>query len=95
MSALKGNTKGDKLDLLRRRANEIKAALEAVQAKQRQQEKADDRHLKALIGAAMIADIETAEAPDRTRRKAYITEVLARNAMSGPSRVFLKVKGWL
>lgn len=92
-----GNS-GDKVDALRKRANEIKAALEAVQAKQRQQEKADDRHIKALIGAAMVADVESADGGDkqeRTRRKAYIGEVLARNTVSEPARAFLKVKGWL
>ena len=53
---MRGNTGGDKVDALRKRASEIKAALEAVQAKQRQQEKADDRRIKALIGEAMVAD---------------------------------------
>jgi hypothetical protein len=66
-----------------------------VQAKQRQQEKADDRRVKALIGAAMVADVEGADAADQTKRKAYISDVLARNTVAEPARAFLKVKGWL
>jgi hypothetical protein len=90
MSVSKNNNSGDKVDALRKRAHEIKAALEAVQAKQRQQEKADDRRVKALIGAALVADVEGADTEERARRKTYITEALARNTVSGPSRAFLK-----
>jgi hypothetical protein len=95
---LRTGNNGDKVDALRKRANEIKAALEAVQAKQRQQEKADDRRVKALIGAAMVADVENADGGDKqelARRKAYIGDVLVRNTVSEPARAFLKVKGWL
>jgi hypothetical protein len=93
---LKDVKTGDKVDALRKRANEIKAALEAVQAKQRQQEKADDRRVKALIGAAVIADVEGgADTADGKQRKAYVSESLARNTVSGPARTFLKMKGWL
>jgi hypothetical protein len=92
---LRGNTGGDKVDALRKRASEIKAALEAVQAKQRRQEKADDRRIKALIGEAMVADVEGASAAEQSGRKAYISEVLARNTVAEPARAFLKVKGWL
>jgi hypothetical protein len=92
---LRGSNGGDKVDALRKRANEIRAALEAVQAKQREQEKADDRRVKALIGAAMVADVEVADAGDQTKRKAYISDVLARNTVAEPARAFLKVKGWL
>jgi uncharacterized membrane-anchored protein len=95
MSALKSNESGDKVDALRRRAHEIKAALEAVQAKQRQQEKADDRRVKALIGAALVADVEGADTEEQARIKTYIGQALARNTVSGPARAFLKVKGWL
>jgi hypothetical protein len=93
---LKDVKTGDKVDALRKRANEIKAALEAVQAKQRQQEKADDRRVKSLIGAAVIADVEGgADTADGKQRKAYVSEILARNTVSGPARTFLKMKGWL
>jgi hypothetical protein len=93
---LRGVKTGDKVDALRKRASEIKAALEAVQAKQRQQEKADDRHVKALIGAAVVADIEVgADTADGKQRKAYVSEILARNTVSESARAFLKVKGWL
>src|SRR5712691_1269647 len=67
---VRGSKGEDKLDALRKRANEIKAALEAVQAKQRQQEKADDRQVKALIGTAMVADVEGADKDEQTKRKA-------------------------
>jgi hypothetical protein len=92
---VRGNTGGDKVDALRKRASEIKAALEAVQAKQRQQERADDRRIKALIGEAMVADVEGASAAEQSGRKAYISDVLARNTVAEPARAFLKVKGWL
>lgn len=85
----------DKVDALRKRANEMRAALEAVQIKQRQQEKADDKHVKALIGAALVADVERADKEERAQRKAYISEALARNTVSEPARAFLRVKGWL
>ena len=86
---------GDKVDALRKRASEIRAALEAVQAKQRQQEKADERRVKALIGAAIVADVEGVEGAEQARRKEYVSAVLARNTVSEPARSFLKVKGWL
>lgn len=92
---MRGSKGGDKVDALRQRANEIKAALETVQAKQRQQEKADDGQVKALIGAAMVADVAGADEDERTKRRAYISEVLARNTVSEPARAFLRVKGWL
>lgn len=92
---MRGNNGGDKVDALRKRASEIKAALEAVQAKQRQQEKVDDRRVKALIGAAMVADVENADTTEQARLKAYISDVLARNTVAEPARAFLKVKGWL
>ncbi|MDP8983001.1 MAG: hypothetical protein M3O35_20690 [Acidobacteriota bacterium] len=92
---MRGNNGGDKVDALRKRASEIKAALEAVQAKQRQQEKVDDRRVKALIGAAMVADVENADAAEQARMKTYISDVLARNTVAEPARAFLKVKGWL
>ncbi len=92
---MRGVKTGDKVDALRKRADEIKAALEAVQAKQKQQEKSDDRQLKALIGAAMVADIDATEKDERASRKAYVSEVLARNTVSASARAFLKVKGWL
>jgi hypothetical protein len=92
---LRGAKSGDKVDVLRKRANEIKAALEAVQAKQRQQEKTDDRRIKMLIGTAMVADVDAAEKEQRSQRKVLIAEVLARNTVSEGARAFLKVKGWL
>lgn len=92
---MRRNTGGDKVDALRKRASEIKAALEVVQAKQRQQEKVDDRRVKALIGAAMVADVENADTTEQTRMKTYISDVLARNTVAEPARAFLKVKGWL
>ena len=85
----------DKVDALRKRASEMKVALEAVQAKQRQQEKLDDRRVKILIGTAMVADVDNAETTEQARRKAYISDVLARNTVAEPARAFLKVKGWL
>ena len=92
---MRGTKSSDKVDALRKRANEIKAALEAVQAKQRQQEKTDDRRTKMLIGTAMVADVDAAEKEQRSQRKALIAEVLARNTVSEAARGFLKVKGWL
>lgn len=92
---MRGTKSGDKVDALRKRANEIKAALEAVQTKQRQQEKTDDRRIKMLIGTAMVADVDAAEKEQRSQRKILIAEVLARNTVSEPARAFLKVKGWL
>jgi hypothetical protein len=73
----------------------MRAALEAVQDKQRQQEKKDDRHLKALIGAAIVADVECANEAERAQKKTYVSDVLARNTVAEPARAFLKVKGWL
>jgi hypothetical protein len=93
---LRPRTTGDKVDALRKRANEIKAALEAVQAKQRAQEKSDDRRLKALIGSAVVADVEScADTAEQEKRKAYIGGVLVRNTVSETARAFLRIKGWL
>jgi hypothetical protein len=92
---LRGSNGGDKVDALRKRASEIRTALEAVQAKQRQQEKSDEQRVKMLIGAAIVADVEGAGGAEQARRKDYVSEVLARNTASEPARAFLKVKGWL
>jgi len=92
---LRTKNSGDKVDALRKRANEIKAALGAVQAKQRKQERLDDRRLKLLIGMAVVADVQCDDAAEGNQRKAYIAEVLARNTVSETARTFLKVKGWL
>jgi hypothetical protein len=92
---LRGTKTGDKVDALRKRADEIKVALEAIQAKQRQQEKTDDHRIKMLIGTAMVADVDAAEKEQRSQRKALIAEVLARNTVSEAARAFLKIKGWL
>lgn len=92
---MRGTKAGDKVDALRKRANEIKAALEAVQTKQRQQEKTDGRRIKMLIGTAMVADVDAAEKEQRSQRKSLIAEVLARNTVSEAARSFLKIKGWL
>jgi hypothetical protein len=92
---LRGSNCGDKVDALRKRANEMRVALEAVQAKQRQQEKADARHLQALIGAAVVADVDGAEPAEGAKKRAYVSEILARNTVSEAARAFLRVKGWL
>jgi hypothetical protein len=94
-SILRAHKAEDKVDALRKRASEIRAALEAVQAKQREQEKEDDLHLKLLIGSAMIVDVENASEDERMQKKVYISDVLAKNTVAQPARAFLKIKGWL
>lgn len=85
----------DKVATLQKRADEMKVALEAVQLKQRQQEKADDHRVKALIGAAMVASVESGANEDKAERKAYISDVLTRNTVAESARAFLRVKGWI
>jgi len=92
---LRGSNGADKVDALRKRANEMRVALEAVQAKQRQQEKADARHLQALIGAAVVADVDGAEPAEGAKKRAYVGEILARYTVSEAARAFLRAKGWL
>jgi hypothetical protein len=83
------------LETLRKRAGEIKAALKAVQAKQKAQARADDERLKSLIGEALIDDAESAGPETRGGRRAYISEVLDRQTKPPAARAFLKAKGWL
>lgn len=87
----------DKVDALRKRAEDIRAALEAVQSKQRQQERKDRQRLASEIGEAVLQDIEAAEPEERPKRRALISEVITRRApeLSASARSFLKVKGWL
>jgi hypothetical protein len=87
-------TRPDALSKLSRRADDLRAALREMQSRKRNQEKADRERLEALVGFALLADIEADKASGGGRR-AYISEVLDRLITSGPSRAFLATKGWL
>ncbi len=84
-----------RLDQLSRRAEELKAALREMQARRRAQERIDGRRLEALVGRALVADVEAVEGEARVRRQAYIIEVLAKVVSSDIEIAFLKSKSWL
>jgi hypothetical protein len=92
---MRANKSTGKLDALHQRVTEMKAALEAVQTAERQQEKTDALRLEALVGAAVVADVAGATDDEGARRKTYISEALSRHVVAGPARAFLKMKGWL
>lgn len=83
----------DTLTKLSRRAADIAAALKEVKARQRAQERADRERLEALIGSALLAEVEASS--DSGSRRAYISEVLDKQTTSPISRSFLVAKGWL
>lgn len=87
-----GTTAGTKLGVLIKRQSEIKDALKEIQRRRRAQEKTDRLRLEAEIGAAILADAESASGGGR---RAYIIEVLDRTVTSEITRAFLRSKGWL
>jgi hypothetical protein len=90
----KNGTRLDAVSRLSRRAADIRAALKQVRARQRAQERTDRLRLEALIGSAVLLEIEASGVDVSGAHRAYISEALAKHAPE-PSRGFLKAKGWL
>ena len=80
----------DRLEALRKQAEQLKARIAKIEAKQAAQARKEDTRLKVVVGAALLADaklnVETLE---------FIRAVLPRAVPAPRDREFLKAKGWL
>ena len=83
-------TKNERLEALRKRANEIKAKIAAVEAMDKGRQRKDENRVKILVGAGVIAD--TVKNPET---RAGVVSVLDRAITAPKDREFLKAKGWL
>ena len=83
-------TKNERLEALRKRANEIKAKIAAVEAMDKGRQRKDENRVKILVGAGVIADTEK-----HPETRAGVVSVLDRAITAPKDREFLKAKGWL
>ena len=86
---------GKKLQAIIQQQADIKVALKEIQARRRAQERADRQRLEALIGAAVLADLESASQDSHDGRRAYVCQVLDRYIQTEGSRAFIRSKGML
>jgi hypothetical protein len=84
----------DALTRLSRRTEDMRAALKEIQKRERAQAKADRLRLEALIGFAVLADLEARSDDTAGVRRAYICEVLDRHIENNSSRSFVRTKGF-
>ena len=80
----------DRLEALKKQAEQLKARIAKIEAKQAAQARKEETRLKVLIGAALLADAKLNE-----KTAALIRAVLPRAVAAPRDREFLKAKGWL
>src|ERR1039457_3459973 len=83
-------TTNGKLEALRKRASEIQAQIEKVEAKEKGKKRKEENRVKILVGVGIIAD--TLKNPET---RAGVVSVLDRAITAPKDREFLKTKGWL
>ncbi len=80
----------DELKDLKAREAKLKAKIDALSARQKEQARKDDTRLKVLIGAAVLAD---AKANPQT---GLFLKAILRRAVTAPrDKEFLQDKGWM
>lgn len=80
----------ERLAALKQQAEQLKARIAKIEAKQATQARKEDTRLKVVVGAALLADAKLNPATSD-----FIGSVLARAVTSQRDRDFLKAKGWL
>lgn len=94
----KAETKADKIEALKKKQAQIESQIKALQAQDSAKKRKEETHLKILIGAAMMADIEKTTAGNveaGAKQKKAIIEVLNRAIQLKKDRDFLQAAGWL
>lgn len=91
-------TKNERIEALKKKQAQIQAQIQALQQKENIQKRKEETHLKILIGAAVMADIEknmesSVESGDK--QKKAIRELLNRAIQIKKDRDFLTARGWL
>jgi len=89
------NATGGKLGTIISREARARAAYKEMQSRRREQEKADRQRLGELIGAAILADLESTGRDSRDAQRAYVCDVLDRYINTESSRAFIRSKGML
>ena len=80
----------EQVESLRKRAEQLKAKIAAIEARGAAVARKEDPRLKVLVGAALLADAKL-----RPQTALLIREVLARAVSTQRDRDFLQSKGWL
>lgn len=80
----------ERLAALKQQADQLKARIAKIEARQAAQARKEDTRLKVVVGAALLADAKLNPATADS-----IRSVLARAVTAQRDRVFLKAKGWL
>jgi hypothetical protein len=92
------DAKTTKIEALKKKQAQIEEQIKALEAKDNAKKRKEETHLKILIGAAMIADVEKTTAGNAeagAKQKAAIKEVLNRAIQLKKDRDFLTAAGWL
>lgn len=89
------NATGGKLGTIMNREARARAAYKEMQSRRREQEKADRQRLGELIGAAVLADLESTGRGSCDAQRAYVCDVLDRYIQTESSRAFIRSKGML
>lgn len=91
-------SKQEKIEALRKKEAQIKAKLAALEKQANAEKRKEDTRLKVLIGAAILADIDSQEALNPSfaaQQKTTLRTVLERAIQAPRDREFLIAKGWL
>lgn len=94
----KPETKADKIAALKKRQAQLQKQIDDLQAKADTKKRKEETHLKILIGAALLSDIEKTTAGNAeagAKQKKAIKEVLNRAIQLKKDREFLQSAGWL
>jgi hypothetical protein len=80
----------ERLEALKKQAEQLKARIAKIEAKQSAQTRKEDTRLKVVVGAALLADAKTC-----TETAAVIRAVLTRTVSAQRDKDFLKAKNGL
>ena len=80
----------DRLEALRKQAEQLKARLAKIEAKQAAQARKEDTRLKIIVGAALLADAKV-----NATTASLLREILPRAITAQRDRDLLTAKGWL
>lgn len=83
-------TEQERLEALRKRANQLKAKIGKIEAKAGAVTRKEENRLKILVGAALLADAKHHQATAD-----FVREVLQRAVTADRDKEFLQGKGWL
>lgn len=83
-------TKASRLETLRKKQDQLKAQIAALEAKDKSVQRKEDTRLKIVIGAALMADSTL-----HPETAAFIADVLNRAITAERDKALLRKHGWL